>query len=64
MQAIISKRAASGARRYRDLPRLSRQGRELPGFSRAPVAQMDRAADFESVGRVFEPPQARHLLVK
>ncbi len=25
----------------------------------APVAQMDRAADFESVGREFEPPQAR-----
>ena len=28
----------------------------------APVAQLDRAADFESVGRVFEPPQARHLI--
>ena len=27
----------------------------------APVAQMDRAADFESVGRVFEPPQARQI---
>lgn len=26
----------------------------------APVAQMDRAADFESVGREFESPQARH----
>ena len=29
--------------------------------SNAPVAQMDRAADFESVGREFEPPQARQL---
>jgi hypothetical protein len=28
----------------------------------APVAQMDRAADFESVGREFESPQARQLL--
>ena len=28
----------------------------------APVAQLDRAADFESVGRGFEPLQARHLL--
>jgi hypothetical protein len=25
----------------------------------APVAQLDRAADFESVGREFESPQAR-----
>ena len=34
----------------------------LPTWSLAvaPVAQMDRAADFESVGREFEPPQARH----
>jgi hypothetical protein len=27
----------------------------------APVAQLDRAADFESVGRGFEPLRARHL---
>src|ERR1019366_4454640 len=27
----------------------------------APVAQLDRAADFESVGREFESPQARQL---
>ncbi len=25
----------------------------------APVAQMDRASDFESAGRVFESPRAR-----
>jgi hypothetical protein len=46
-------------------------GRELPveagsrshcviDFNNAPVAQLDRAADFESVGREFESPQARH----
>ena len=29
----------------------------------APVAQLDRAPDFESVGREFESPQARHYLV-
>ena len=28
----------------------------------APVAQLDRAPDFESVGREFESPQARHSL--
>ena len=27
----------------------------------APVAQLDRAADFESVGRGFEPLRARQL---
>lgn len=27
----------------------------------APVAQLDRVADFESVGRGFEPLRARHL---
>jgi hypothetical protein len=27
----------------------------------APVAQLDRAPDFESVGRVFEPHRARHI---
>ena len=26
---------------------------------RAPVAQLDRASDFESAGRVFESPRAR-----
>ena len=36
------------------------QSLQLTDFKDAPVAQMDRAADFESVGRVFEPPQARH----
>src|SRR5438876_332227 len=29
-------------------------------FLRAPLAQLDRAADYESVGRVFESPRA-HL---
>lgn len=28
----------------------------------APVAQLDRAADYESVGWRFESSQARHLL--
>ena len=28
---------------------------------RAPIAQMDRASDYESAGRVFESPWARHL---
>ena len=27
----------------------------------APVAQLDRASDFESAGRPFEPDRARHL---
>ena len=27
----------------------------------APVAQMDRATDYESVGRVFESPRAHHV---
>lgn len=27
----------------------------------APVAQLDRVADFESVGRGFEPLRARHM---
>ena len=27
---------------------------------RAPVAQLDRASDFESAGRPFEPDRARH----
>ena len=35
--------------------------RQLIRSKRAPVAQMDRAADFESVGREFESPQARHV---
>jgi hypothetical protein len=26
----------------------------------APIAQMDRASDYESAGRVFESPWARH----
>jgi hypothetical protein len=26
----------------------------------APVAQLDRASDFESAGRPFEPDRARH----
>ncbi len=30
----------------------------------APVAQLDRAADFESVGREFESPQARQAKPK
>jgi hypothetical protein len=30
----------------------------------APVAQLDRAADFESVGREFESPQARQSFHK
>jgi hypothetical protein len=38
------------------------QSLQLIDFKAAPVAQMDRAADFESVGRVFEPPQARQHL--
>ena len=29
----------------------------------APVAQLDRVADFESVGRGFEPLRARHLIL-
>ena len=35
--------------------------RQVLHFKNAPVAQMDRAADFESVGRGFEPLQARQL---
>ena len=35
------------------------QSLQLIDFKDAPVAQMDRAADFESVGRGFEPLQAR-----
>ena len=27
---------------------------------KAPVAQLDRASDFESAGRPFEPDRARH----
>ena len=27
----------------------------------APVAQLDRASDFESAGRAFESPRVRHL---
>jgi hypothetical protein len=27
----------------------------------APIAQMDRASDYESAGRVFESPWARHV---
>lgn len=30
------------------------------GFTYAPVAQLDRAPDFESVGRGFESLRARH----
>ena len=37
---------------------------QLIDFKHAPVAQLDRAADFESVGRVFEPPQARQLTAR
>jgi hypothetical protein len=29
----------------------------------APVAQLDRASDFESAGRPFEPDRARHKLI-
>ena len=29
---------------------------------KAPVAQLDRASDFESAGRPFEPGRARHIL--
>ena len=31
---------------------------------KAPVAQLDRVADFESVGRGFEPLRARHMKIK
>ena len=31
---------------------------------KAPVAQLDRASDFESAGRPFEPDRARHELCK
>ena len=31
-------------------------------MSDAPVAQLDRVADFESVGRRFESYRARHIL--
>ena len=31
---------------------------------KAPVAQLDRASDFESAGRPFEPDRARHELFK
>jgi hypothetical protein len=27
---------------------------------KAPIAQLDRASDYESAGRVFESPWARH----
>ena len=30
----------------------------------APVAQLDRVADFESVGRRFESYRARHILLQ
>ena len=29
--------------------------------TKAPVAQLDRVADFESVGRTFESYRARHI---
>src|SRR5687767_4213215 len=54
----------------RELPRRfrGRSGREKKPkqiesvmiFNRAPVAQLDRAPDFESVGRRFESCRARH----
>ena len=31
---------------------------------KAPVAQLDRASDFESAGRPFEPGRARHAPCK
>jgi|CZCA01.1.fsa_nt_gi hypothetical protein len=33
----------------------------VAGMKRAPVAQLDRAMDFESIGRRFEPCRARHF---
>ncbi len=43
--------------------RINNRCRPLPAsvlFSCAPVAQLDRAPDFESVGRGFESLRARH----
>ena len=34
---------------------------KMPSFPHAPVAQSDRASDFESAGRRFDSCQARHL---
>ena len=44
---------------------LSRRATSLPcaEIKPAPVAQMDRAPDFESVGRRFDPSQARFLVL-
>ena len=36
------------------------QARNFAKQNLAPIAQMDRASDYESAGRVFESPWARH----
>ena len=54
---------SSAASAFAPLPRLQLALQHQRGkwyiLENAPVAQMDRAADFESVGRGFEPLQAR-----
>jgi hypothetical protein len=35
-----------------------------PQLNHAPIAQMDRASDYESAGRVFESPWARQFFLK
>ena len=57
--AKLASPAERGSARMR--VRSARHSRNWGNLSYAPVAQLDRAADFESVGRGFESLQARHL---
>jgi hypothetical protein len=43
---------------------LSFLGWSMLCFMYAPIAQLDRVTDYESVGRVFESPWAHHFALK